>query len=145
VLAPYRNKRTVELLWHGVWRYILHHRIDVMFGCASLEGTDPKALALPLAFLHHHARSPANLKAEALPWRANSMDLMAKDAIDLKAAMKALPPLIKGYLRLGATFGEGAVVDRQFGTVDVFVALRVADIDPRYVAYYGADAGRHAA
>lgn len=145
VLKPYRNKRTVELLWHGVWRYILHHRIDVMFGCASLEGTDPKALALPLAFLHHHARSPESLKAEALPWRANSMDLMAKDAIDLKAAMKALPPLIKGYLRLGATFGEGAVIDRQFGTVDVFVALRVADIDPRYVAYYGADAGRHAA
>jgi putative hemolysin len=53
--------------------------------------------------------------------------------------------LIKGYLRLGASFGDGAVVDRQFGTVDVFVALKVKDIDPRYVAYYGADASRHAA
>jgi L-ornithine Nalpha-acyltransferase len=143
VLKPYRNKRTVELLWHGVWRYILHHKIEVMFGCASLEGTDPKALALPLAFLHHHARAPEALNAHALPWRFASMDLMAKEAINLKDAMKALPPLIKGYLRLGATFGEGAVIDHQFGTVDVFVALRVADIDPRYIAYYGADAGRH--
>ena len=42
VLEPYRNKRTVELLWHGIWTYVLHHRIDVMFGCASLEGTDPE-------------------------------------------------------------------------------------------------------
>ena len=42
VLKPYRNKRTVELLWHGIWTYVLHHRIDVMIGCASLEGTDPR-------------------------------------------------------------------------------------------------------
>lgn len=145
VLKPYRNKRTVELLWHGVWRYILHHRIDLMFGCASLEGIDPKAHALPLGFLHHFARTPEALSARALPWRFTDMNLMPKEAIDLKAAMKSLPPLIKGYLRLGASFGEGAVIDRQFGTVDVFVALKVKDIDPRYVAYYGAEGGRHSA
>jgi putative hemolysin len=145
VLKPYRTKRTVELLWAGVWRYIVHHRIDVMFGCASLEGTDTKALAEPLAFLHHHAAAPAELGARALPWRYSDMNLMPREAVDLKAAMKSLPPLIKGYLRLGATFGEGAVVDRQFGTTDVLVILRVKDIDPRYIAYYGAEAGRHAA
>ena len=54
VLKPYRNKRTVELLWHGIWTYVLHHRIDVMIGCASLEGTDPRAvfaaLELPASF-----------------------------------------------------------------------------------------------
>lgn len=143
VLKPYRNKRTVELLWHGVWRYILHHKIDLMFGCASLEGADPKALALPLGFLHHFANAPETLSARALPWRFTDMNLMPKDEIDLKAAMKSLPPLIKGYLRLGASFGEGAVIDRQFSTVDVFVALKVKDIDPRYIAYYGAEAGRY--
>ena len=42
VLKPYRTKRTVELLWHGIWTYVLHHRIDAMLGCASLEGTDPR-------------------------------------------------------------------------------------------------------
>ena len=137
VLKPYRNKRTVELLWHGVWQYILHHRIDLMFGCASFEGTDPGAHAMPLSFLHHHAKAPETLAARALPWRYTGMNLLAKDEIDLKTAMKSLPPLIKGYLRLGATFGEGAVIDRQFGTTDVFVALKVGDIDPRYVAHYG--------
>ena len=144
VLKPYRTKRTVELLWHGVWRYILHHKIDLMFGCASFEGVAPEAHALALAFLHHKARAPEGLNAKAVPWRYTEMNRLPEAALDLKAAMKALPPLIKGYLRLGATFGEGAVIDRPFGTLDVFVALKVSDIDPRYVAYYGADAGRHA-
>ncbi len=67
VLAPYRNKRTVELLWHGIWTYVLAHRIDVMIGCASLEGTDPDRLALPLSFLHHYARAPEPWRAAALP------------------------------------------------------------------------------
>lgn len=145
VLKPYRNKRTVELLWHGVWTYILHHKIDLMFGCASLEGINPDAHALPLAFLHHHARMAETSRVSALPWRHINMNRLPADDIDLKAAMKALPPLIKGYLRLGATFGEGAVIDRQFGTTDVFVMLEVSKIDPRYIQYYGAEAGRHAA
>lgn len=145
VLEPYRNKRTVELLWHGVWSYILHHRIDVMFGCASFEGVNPEALALPLSFLEHHAAGNRNARVRALPGLHVRMDRLAREAVDLKAAMKALPPLIKGYLRLGATFGDGAVVDHQFGTTDVFVMLRVADIDPRYIEHYGADAGRYAA
>ncbi|CAN1485420.1 COG3176 Putative hemolysin [Rhabdaerophilaceae bacterium] len=145
VLEPYRNKRTIELLWHGVWCYILHHRIDVMFGCASFEGCDPKALAVPLAFLEHHAAGERGARVRALPGLYVPMDRVSAATLDVKTAMKGLPPLIKGYLRLGATFGDGAVVDHQFGTTDVFVSLRVADIDQRYISYYGADAGRHAA
>ncbi len=73
------------------------------------------------------------------------MDLMAKDAIDPKAALQSLPPLIKGYLRVGATFGDGAVVDRQFGTTDVLVILPVSAINPRYIDHFGPTANRHAA
>lgn len=145
VLKPYRNKRTVELLWHGIWTYVLHHRIDVMLGCASLEGTNADRLAMPLSFLHHYAPNPEGWSVKAVAERYVSMNRMPKDAINPKLALQALPPLIKGYLRLGATFGDGAVVDRQFGTTDVFVLLRVSDIDKRYINYYGADAGRHAA
>ena len=58
VLAPYRNKRTVELLWHGIWTYVLQNRLDVMIGCASLDGTDPRA---PRAA----AVVPASLRARA--------------------------------------------------------------------------------
>ena len=145
VLKPYRTKRTVELLWHGIWTYVLRHRIDVMIGCASLEGTDPDRLALPLSFLHHHAPAPAEWRADARPDRAVRMDRLPADAVDVRAALHALPPLIKGYLRLGATVGSGAVVDPQFGTTDVLIVLPVSAISSRYVNYYGADAGRHAA
>jgi L-ornithine Nalpha-acyltransferase len=145
VLKPYRTKRTVELLWHGIWTYVLHHRIDAMLGCASLEGTDPDRLALPLSFLHHFARAPEGWRARALPGRHVAMDRLSREAIDPKAALQALPPLIKGYLRVGATFGDGAVVDRQFGTTDVFVVLPVEAIAKRYIGHFGAEAGRHAA
>lgn len=145
VLDEYRNKRTVELLWHGIWTYVLHNRIDVMLGCASLEGTQPQDLALPLSFLHHYASAPAEWQARALPERFTAMDILPKEAIDPKAALHALPPLIKGYLRLGATFGTGAVVDRQFGTTDVLVILPVSAINPRYIDHFGPTANRHAA
>lgn len=136
VLKPYRGKRTVELLWQGIYAYVLHHRIDALIGCASLEGTDPDRLALPLAFLHHHARAPEGWRAQALPERAVAMDRMPREAVDAKAALQALPPLIKGYLRLGATFGDGAVIDRQFGTTDVFVTLPVEVIGARYRGHF---------
>lgn len=145
VLASYRNKRTVELLWHGIWSYVREHRIDVMFGCASFEGTDPDRLALPLSFLHHFAPAPAPWRAAALAHRRVEMDRMPRQAVDAKAALKALPPLIKGYLRLGAMIGDGAVVDRQFGTTDVLIVLPVAAISARYIQHFGPGAERHAA
>ncbi|MDE1570980.1 GNAT family N-acetyltransferase [Aquabacter sp. P-9] len=144
VLKPYRNKRTVELLWHGIWTYILRNDIDVMFGCASLEGTDPSALALPLSFLHHNALAPEEWRAAAIPQRYVSMNRMAPQDINLKAAMQSLPPLVKGYLRLGGYVGDGAVVDHQFGTTDVLVILPRAVISPRYVEHFGPSANRHA-
>jgi putative hemolysin len=145
VLAPYRNKRTVELLWHGIWTYVLQHNLGAMLGCASLEGTDPDKLALQLSFLHHYARAPEAWRSRALPHRYVEMNRLRRSAIDPKAALRALPPLVKGYLRIGATFGDGAVIDRQFGTTDVFVVLPVNTINARYLAHFGPSADRHAA
>ncbi|MEJ8572710.1 GNAT family N-acetyltransferase [Microbaculum marinum] len=138
VLKEYRNKRTVELLWSGNWQYVQHHEIDVMIGCASLEGTEPSKLALPLSFLHHHAAAPEEWRVRALPSRYVPMDRMAPDQIDMRSALGMLPPLIKGYLRLGAHIGEGAVVDHQFGTTDVCIVLPVSSINPRYYGHFGA-------
>jgi L-ornithine Nalpha-acyltransferase len=145
VLPQYRNKRTVELLWHGIWTYVLEHRIDVMIGCASLDGTDPHRLALPLSFLHHYARAPEQWRTAALPGRHVELDRMPKGVIAPKAALQILPPLIKGYLRLGAFVGDGAVIDRQFGTTDVLIILPVSEIQARYLAHFGPSAERHAA
>ncbi len=145
VLASYRNRRTVELLWHGIWSYVLQNGFGAMIGCASLEGTDADRLALPLSFLHHYARAPVPWRTRALPHRYVEMNRLRRGAVDPKAALRVLPPLIKGYLRLGATFADGAVIDRNFGTTDVLVVLPVATINERYVAHFGASAERHAA
>jgi len=140
VLAPYRSKRSVELLWHGLWTYVRENGIDVMIGCASFEGTDPDEHRMALSFLHHHALAPAEWRCRAREPLYVSMDRMPKSALDAKAAMKAMPPLIKAYLRLGAFVGDGAVIDRQFGTTDVLIIMPVERIDPRYFEHYGAPA-----
>lgn len=145
VMPAYRNKRTVELLWQGIWSYVQQNRLDVMFGCASLDGTDPERQAMPLSFLHHYCRAPEQWRARALPERYVEMNLMSKEAIDPKAALRSLPPLIKGYLRLGCYIGDGAVVDHQFGTTDVLIMLPVSVLSSRYVEHFGANAERHAA
>ena len=138
VLKPYRTKPTVELLWQGIWNYVRLHGHDVMFGCASLAGVDPRQLALPLSFLHHHCRAPLEWRVGALPERYVEMNLLPAEAVDMREAMKLLPPLIKGYLRLGAYFGDGAVIDHQFNTTDVLIVLPVSAINERYFSHFGA-------
>jgi putative hemolysin len=80
VLAPYRNKRTVELLWHGIAGYLRQNRTDVMFGCASLDGTDPRQLAVPLSFLHHYARGAGSLA------RAGAARALCRDDPDIEGS-----------------------------------------------------------
>jgi putative hemolysin len=101
--------------------------------------------ALPLSFLHHYTQAPDAWRAGAHPSRRVEMNRMAKQAINPKAALHGLPPLIKGYLRLGAYIGDGAVIDHQFGTTDVLIVMPIAAIDTRYIEYFGVDASRHAA
>ncbi len=136
VLPQWRAKRTLELLWQAIWVYVRRHRIDAMIGCASLEGTDPSRLALPLSFLHHHFAAGADWNVRALADRYVTMDRLSKEAIDPRGAMRSLPPLLKGYLKLGAKIGEGAVIDHQFGTTDVFVIMPVAEIAKRWVDFF---------
>jgi len=138
VLKPYRNKRTLELLWQGVWSYVREHGADVMIGCASFEGTDPSAHAEALSFLHHTALAPEDWRVCAHQHLRVDMNMMPREAVNVRAAMKALPPLIKGYLRVGAYVGDGAVIDHQFGTTDVFVIMPVEAIKSRYFDHFGA-------
>jgi putative hemolysin len=145
VLPEYRSKRTIEALWQGIWTYINHHRIGVMTGCASFHGVDPEAHAEALSYLAQNCRARAEWDVRAVAGRYRSMDLLPAEAINLKSALGALPPLIKGYLRVGARIGDGCVIDSQFGTVDVFIVMPVKEIAARYVSYYGGEPARFAA
>ena len=145
VLREYRTRRTLEALWQGNWAYALNHGIDVMFGCASFPGDRPYAHALALSFLNHTACADADWKVKAIAGRGLSIDMMPVEAINPRAALAAMPPLVKGYLRVGALVSEEAVVDPAFGTTDVLVILPVNKINGRYINHYGADASRFAA
>ena len=144
VLKPYRSKRSVELLWRGLWAYIQENQANAIIGCASFEGIDPKEHALALSFLHHHASAPDEWKVKAHKNRYVNMNLMPKEEIDMKAALKAMPPLIKGYLRLGAYIGEGAVIDHQFGTTDVMIIMPTENISVRYINHFSAPEEKNA-
>jgi putative hemolysin len=144
VLPEYRSKRTVELLWQGCWAYALMHRVDAMFGCGSFPGIRPEEHALALSFLYHNAVARDEWAVRARPELYREMDLMPIEAINPRKALAAMPPLIKGYLRLGAMIGEGAVVDHAFNTTDTLIVLPISSISDRYRNHYGADAGRFA-
>lgn len=134
--ANYRTRGLMQLLWRGIAAYVFHHDIGVMFGCASLPGTDVTALAAPLSYLHHFHLAPPELRPRALPERHVDMNLLPKDAIDAKRVIGDLPPLIKGYLRLGGFVGDGAVVDHQFNTTDVCVVVKTDLVTDKYFRHY---------
>ncbi len=137
--ADYRTGTTMQLLWRGIAEYVLAHNIELMFGCASLPGTDPDRLAMPLAYLYHHHLAPPALRPWALPERYVAMNRIPPEGITPRRALQMLPPLIKGYLRVGGFVGEGAVVDREFGTTDVCVVVKTEWVTDRYYRHYTRD------
>ena len=145
VLAAWRSRRTLDLLWRGLWAYVQHHHIDVMIGCASFAGTNPQAHAASFGFLATHAKAEADWQVRPQAGRGAPVQAFDPAMGKVRAGLAALPPLIKGYLRVGARFGDGMVVDHQFGTTDVFVVMPVADIAARYATHFGGDAGERAA
>ena len=134
--AAYRTRGTLQLLWSGIAAYVARHRIAILFGCASLPGTNLDALADELTYLASHHMAPEAIRPRALPDRY--VEMMRKDpaTIDTKRTLVGLPPLIKGYLRLGGFVGEGAVIDPQFNTTDVAVMVKTDLITEKYSKHY---------
>ncbi len=140
----YRNGATAQLLWRGMAHYVFHHDVKLMFGCASLAGTDPEKLALPLSYLHHAHLAPPELRPRALEALRVPMDRLAPDSFSVRDALKAMPGLLKGYLRLGGFVGDGAVIDWQFGTTDVCMVVKTDLVSKRYRQHYEREAAKSA-
>jgi putative hemolysin len=147
----YRTRATMQRLWSGIADYVFGHDVAIMLGCASLPGTDPEALAPALSYLHHRHLAPPELRPRALPELFRRMDLLPPErfaesdavaALEARAVVAGLPPLVKGYLRLGGFVGDGAVVDHQFGTTDVCVVVAVDRVTDKYFNHYRRKLGR---
>lgn len=145
--AEYRTGQVMQTLWKGLTAYVFEYDVRLMFGCASFPGADPKAHALPLSYLYYHHLAPPALRAKALPERYVDMKLIPREAFDPNAAFNdmkldprsgsnSLPPLIKGYIRVGGFVGDGAVIDPQWNSVDVFIIVKTDLITSRYIKHY---------
>lgn len=141
VAPEYRSGVVMQKLWCGIADYVDQHDVGVMFGCGSFPGIDPESHAYALSYLHHHCRVSPNLRAAALPERHIDMNLLPREDVDRAQALTGLPPLIKGYLRLGGGVGEGAVIDHQFNTVDVCIIVNARTIVSKYHRFYMAQRG----
>src|SRR5471030_2099405 len=131
-----RNTATMQMLWRGIALYCYHYDIKVMFGCASFPGTDPSQHAQAFSYLSHHHLAPPEIRARALPERYVDMNMMSPDSFDARRAMARVPPLIKGYLRLGGFVGDGAVIDSEFNSTDVFIVVKTELVTEKYIRHY---------
>ncbi len=139
VKLEYRTKPVMELLWRAIGSYVLHYKIDLMFGCASFAGTDFAAIHDDLAYLqaYHLADSSicpmviASENSRELP--KSDLNLSAKEQL---RAFNKLPALIKGYLRLGGKIGQGAYIDYNFNTIDVFIMVATDKVQTKYYEHY---------
>jgi putative hemolysin len=134
--AAYRTRSVMQLLWRGIAAFVFRHQVDLMFGCASLGGTEPDALAQQLTYLYHNHLAPPALRPSALAERYVEMRRMPPEQLDFRRVHSLLPPLIKGYLRLGGFIGDGAVIDWDFNTIDVAVVVKTDLVTDKYYRHY---------
>lgn len=141
VHPDYRDGLALRRLWMGLSDYVLEHEAEVLFGVASLHGTDVEALAPALSLLHHRHLAPPELRVRAVEGAYQRMDLIPESEIDRVAAMREVPALIKSYLRLGGFVGDGAFVDHAFNTTDVCLVMDTARMSEEARARYAGTEG----
>ena len=132
----YRNGKTMQLLWTFIAQYVLKYDIKIMFGCASFPGINVSTHKPALSYMYKKYLAPKSLRPVAIQGRyINMEDKSAFDA-NFRNFIKSIPPLIKGYIRLGAFVGDGAVIDHDFNTIDVCIVLPTEKIASRYMEHY---------
>ncbi len=134
IAKDYRGGVGLHLLWDALGDYVVQHRIDILFGVASFHGTRIPPLRQALTYLHHKHLAPADLRLRSKAYV--SLDQMPWEAVDQRAAVKDIPPLIRAYLRLGGFVGDGAFIDHSFNTVDVCLIMDTKRMVRRYRDYY---------
>lgn len=136
VEQQYRTRPVIQMLWQGIGAFIQAADIKLMFGCASFHGVNVKEHQHALSYLYHYHMAPEGVRPTALPAHYVNMNLMPKEDVVPRAALAALPPLIKGYLRLNGVVGDGAVLDYAFNTCDVSIVVQTDLLQERYADRY---------
>jgi len=142
------NALVMRLLWVGLGEYIVRNKIGIVFGVASWAGTNPAMSAQAISYLYYNHLSPLSLRAtvdatklaEGVNPKLTKMNILPEVFVDEAEARRQMTPLVKGYLRINATFGRGVFIDKPFNSYDVFVMLRTKDMDSVYKKrFFGTD------
>lgn len=139
IAAGSRNGRIMLLLWKALGRYIVQHQIELLFGCSSFHGTDLEKLKFALSYLFHNHSAPkacfssSGLRPVAHKLNYVDMNIMPKSKVEQSFSFPSLPPIMKAYIRSGAFFGDGAVVDKIFNTTDVCTVNFLNRISKKYL------------
>ena len=129
----YRDKPIIKLLWKAISAYMEHYKIKILFGCASFPGINYKKYKEQLSFLYHYHLAPDSIRPKALLPNKIQLNYCEKKALNNYEIFKSLPPLLKGYLRLGAYVGDGAFIDKQFNTIDICIVLKSDLLKQKYL------------
>ncbi len=136
VHPDHRGGTAMFHLWNGLADYVLDRGIEILFGVASFHGTDVPALAAPLSLLAHGHLAPPDMRVTARAPNRVEMRLIPESQLDRRAAMAAMPALIKAYLRLGGFVGDGAWVDHAFNTTDVCLVMDTGRMSAKHRQFY---------
>jgi putative hemolysin len=129
VHPDHRSGAVVSLVWAGIARYLLLTGHRWLAGCASVPLADGGTLAAGVwETVRHRHLAPAPYRVRPLrPWEPTGA---------VPAGRVVLPPLLRGYLRLGAWVCGPPALDADFGVADLFVLLGLDQIDQRYLSYF---------
>jgi putative hemolysin len=129
VAAGETDPALLRLAWGALGDIVAAERIELVFGCTSFAGTDAEAYADAFALLKDRHLGPRRwlprVKAPKVFRFAARLRLRTPD---LKAALRAMPPLLRSYLAMGGWVSDHAVVDRDLGTLHVFTGLEVGGV-----------------
>ena len=132
VHKDYRNGTTMNLLWKAIAEYIKLYDIKIILGPASFSGIDVTKFSNELLYLRENFSLPHNLSVESLDNNIYPVYKKIKTNTNNLRTFAKLPPLIKGYLRVGGKVSDSFYVDYNFITIDLCVILKIDSIDNKY-------------
>ncbi|MBD3426287.1 MAG: GNAT family N-acetyltransferase [Candidatus Omnitrophica bacterium] len=139
VSPEYRTGSAVALLWGAITELLKRARLTYMLGCVSLDETNPKIGWALYDYLVE--RCPPYSGATAYPRPGFRLERPPKKEIqkvlsDEKKLKRHIPPIFKGYLRLGASICGEPALDREFGTIDFFILVDIRNVPERYIRHF---------
>lgn len=136
VKETHRSKSAINLLWKGIATVVFANEIDYLIGTPSFPGLDLENEKQALAYLNAYHAADESIRPRVYEEFYNPLPIVNKESIDAKRAFMALPPLLKGYLRIGSVVADGAFIDRQFNCIDIAVVLPINGVTDRYFNHY---------